>query len=225
MTRNAWIIFIGLCVVLFGGLLFFTKKDTVDVSKIDNASILAGTPDSGNIGDHVFGNKNAKTVLIEYGDYQCPGCGSMHPIVKKLTEKYSKDILFVFRNFPLTQIHPNARFAAAAAEAAGKEGKFWEMHNIIYENQKDWSDSQLDQRAKKFEMYATAIGIKQSNFTNTLQANDKDINKKIDFDAARGRKANVDATPTFFLNGKKLEQTDIDNEQKLEDLLKKSIQK
>lgn len=225
MTRNAWIIFIGLCAVLFGGLLLFTKKDSVDVSKIDNTAIVAGTPDSGNIGDHVFGNKNAKTVLIEYGDYQCPGCGGMHPTVKKLTEKYSKDMLFVFRNFPLSQIHPNARFAAAAAEAAAKQGKFWEMHTMIYENQKDWSDLQLDQRAKKFETYAAAIGLKANDFTSTLQNSDKDINKKIDFDAARGRKAGVDATPTFFLNGKKLDQNDIDSEQKFEDLLKKSIQK
>ena len=135
MTGKTWIIFVAVVVVLFGGLIIWSQKDKLDVAKVNTSKIQPATVQSGNIADHVFGNKNAKVVLIEYGDYQCPGCGSVYPTVKTVTEKYKDNLAFVFRNFPLTNIHPNARAAAAAAETAGLMGKYWEMHDILYENQ------------------------------------------------------------------------------------------
>src|SRR4051812_16240717 len=118
MSGKGWIIFGAICVVLFGGLVFWSGRDRVDVSSVDTNKIQPASSDSGNIGDHVFGNKDAKVVLMEYGDFQCPGCGSAHPTVKALSEKYKDQLAFVFRNFPLTSIHPNARAAAAAVETA-----------------------------------------------------------------------------------------------------------
>jgi protein-disulfide isomerase len=209
MNTKSWIIFAVACVLVLGGLAYLSNKDRVDVSDVNANSILKSTENSGNVGDHVFGNKDAKVVLTEYGDFQCPGCGSAHPTVKALSQKYKDQLAFVFRNFPLTQIHPNARAAAAAAEVAGKEGKYWEMHDALYESQNSWKDTSADQRGSLFAGYAEQAGLKKSTFEANLSKNSASVNRKINFDIALGRKVGVDATPTFFLNGKKLtsEQT------------------
>ena len=103
---------------LFGGLIYLSTKDKIDVSNVDAYKVLAGSEQSGNIADHAYGSKANKLVLIEYGDYQCPGCGSAYEPIKEITEKYKGKLTFVFRNYPLTSIHPNAKASAAAAEAA-----------------------------------------------------------------------------------------------------------
>src|SRR6478672_343329 len=132
MTRSRWIIFVLICVVTLGGLVLLSKKDTVNVDKEDPTKAVSETASS--IGDHVYGNKAAKVVLIEYGDFQCPGCGGAFPQLKTIKETYKDQIAFIFRDFPLTTIHPNALAAATAAESAGLQGKFWEMHDMLYEN-------------------------------------------------------------------------------------------
>src|ERR1700712_2180353 len=90
--------------------------------------------------DHVQGDKSAAIELVEYGDYQCPHCGAAHPVIKKIQKSFGKQVRFVFRNFPLQESHPYAMAAAIAAEAAGLQDKFWEMHDVIYENQDDLSE-------------------------------------------------------------------------------------
>lgn len=219
MSTRAWIIFAAICVVVFGGLVIWSGKDRVDVSKIDTNAIQGKTELSGNIGDHTFGNEKAKVVLVEYGDFQCPACGSAHPTVRKLSEKYKDQMLFVFRNFPLTQIHPNARAGAAAAEAAGLKGKYWEMHNLLFESQGDWSESSASDRGAVFSAFAEKVGIKKDDFNATLKNDSVRINKKIDFDRAIGGRLKVDSTPTFYLNGKKLESKDYNGEDALEKTL------
>lgn len=206
MSRNAWIIFVVVCVVIFGGLIWLSRKDAVDVSKVDPVAIQPASASSGDIADHVDGNKDAKVVLVEYGDFQCPGCASVHPMVKTLVEKYGDDMAFVFRNFPLTEIHPNARAAAAAAEAAGLEGKYWQMHDLIYLNQQAWSDASANERVSVFEGFAEQIGLKKADFTASLTDNSSSINQKLNFDKALGRKQGATGTPAFYLNGKKLEE-------------------
>src|SRR3989338_2093696 len=89
--------------------------------------------------DWVKGNKEAKVTLIEYSDFQCPACGAYYPVVKQLNEEVGDKIVIAYRNFPLRQVHQNAQIAAQAAEAAGKQGKFWEIHDMLFENQKEWS--------------------------------------------------------------------------------------
>ena len=179
MSGKAWIIFIAVCVVLFGGLVLWSGRDRVDVSGVDTNKIQTAAVNSGNIADHIFGNKDSKVVLVEYGDFQCPGCGSVHPTVKALSEKYEGQLAFVFRNFPLTSIHPNARAAAATAEAAGKQGKYWEVHNTLFESQDEWSSASTNERGSLFAGYAEQAGLDKAAFTATLTDSSADINKKI----------------------------------------------
>lgn len=206
MNKKAWIVFVGVCVVLFGSLIVLARKDAVNVSSVDQSSIVAASKDNGNIADHVFGNKSGKNILIEYGDFQCPACGSAYPILKNETEKYQDKLTFIFRNNPLTTIHPNARAGAAAAEAAGLQGKYWEMHNKLYENQNDWSTASFDKRTNYFVGYANDVGIKDINkFKADMES--KTVNSKIDFDLALGKKIPVQGTPTILLDGKQIDST------------------
>lgn len=225
MSGKTWIIFVAICVVLFGGLVIWSGRDRVDVSGVDTNKIQKSAESSGNIADHVYGNKDSKVVLVEYGDFQCPGCGSAHPTVKTLTEKYKDQLAFVFRNFPLTNIHPNARAAAAAAETAGTQGKYWEFHNTLFENQESWSSSSTNERGERFGSYAEQVGLDKTKFTTTLSDQSALINKKINFDIALGRKIGVTGTPTFLLNGKKLSDDQFSTEEAFEKTLLEAFKK
>lgn len=216
MSKQAWIIFSAVCVLVLGSLIYFSNTNKVDVSKIDTNSIQPASKESGAIADHVFGKADSKVVLVEYGDFQCPGCGSVHPTVKKLSEKYKDQMAFVFRNFPITSKHPNARAAAAAVEAAGLQNKYWEMHNKIFESQDAWGNLGANERTKFFTDYAAELGLDGSKFTADLAGSA--INQKISFDQALGKKAGADATPTFVLGGKKLNNEWAD-EAKFEELI------
>lgn len=102
--------------------------------------------------DHTLGNLNADLVIVEYGDYQCPYCGAAYPVLKELMSQFGNQIKFVFRNFPLSEMHQYARAAALSAEAAGLQGKFWEMHDAIYENQRDLNENFLMKLAGKLNL-------------------------------------------------------------------------
>jgi protein-disulfide isomerase len=210
VTRNTWIIFTLIVVALFGGLIYLSTKDKIDVSNIDTYKVLAASTQSGNIADHSYGSQANKLVLIEYGDYQCPGCGAAYEPIKEITEKYKEKLTFVFRNYPLTSIHPNAKASAAAAEAAGKLGKYWEMHDVLYEKQDEWKNASSAERNEFFSSYAVGIGLDKATFSKTLADSVDEINQKIAFDQALGQKVGVDGTPTFFLNGKKIDQKVLD---------------
>lgn len=223
MNKKAWIIFASVCVVLIAGLVYMSNKNRIDVSNVDLNAIHKADDASGQIGDHVFGKADSKVMLVEYGDFQCPACGSAHPTVKKLTEKYKGQIAFVFRNFPLTNIHPNARAASAAVEAASLQEKYWEMHNFLYENQNAWSSLSSDERTDYFVISAKQLGLNADTFKNDMGS--ENINKKINFDRALGIKADVSATPTFFVNGTKVSEDVRTNEDKFEELLKEEMKR
>lgn len=149
--------------------------------------------------DWVKGDKDAKIVLIEYGDFQCPPCGYYSPIVNKVAYDFSDKIVFVYRHFPLKSIHQNAELAALASEAAGKQGKFWEMHDLIYENQKEWSEKP---NAETFFLkYAQSLNLDINQFKKDIAS--KELKEKVIADFNSGTKSGVNGTPTFFLNGKK----------------------
>jgi protein-disulfide isomerase len=211
VSKRAWIIFAGICVLILGSLIYVSSQGRVDVSKVDANAVQPAALTSGNIADHTFGKPDGKVMLIEYGDFQCPGCGSAHPTIKELTEKYKDQLSFVFRNFPITNIHPNARAAAAAVEAAGLQGKYWEMHDKVYENQSSWSNLSASERTPFFINYASELGLSSDTFKTDMTSDA--VSKKINFDQALGKKAGADATPTFFLNGKKLGNEWSDKEQ------------
>lgn len=193
-----WFVFIGICIAIIGGVVLFSKPKGIDVSQVDPTKIET----SGEFKDYVFGNRNAKVVLIEYGDYQCPGCGAAHPTVKTVTEKYKNDVAFVFRNLPLTSVHPNALAAASTAEAAGKQGKFWEMHNLLFDTQSSWENAKVADRSQIFEGYASDLGLKMDIFK--ADSGSEAVADKISRDRALAQKLGANSTPTFYLNGIKL---------------------
>lgn len=204
MSKVAWIIFGSLIVVVFGGLIAYShfSNPPINVGSVDASKVIAASEQTGTIADHVFGKVDSKVVLIEYGDFQCPSCGSAHPQIKAVTEEYKDKIAFIFRNFPLTTIHPNARAASATVEAAGLQGKYWEMHNLVYESQADWKDLTGTARTDKFSSYADSLNLNKDQFLKDTAGSK--VNKKISFDQALGKKINVNATPSFYLNGEKL---------------------
>lgn len=204
MNKTGWIIFSTAVILLLGGLVAWTRisNPPINVSNVDHNAVLTASAQNGNIKENVRGKADAKILLIEYGDYQCPGCGTASPYVNELIEDYGDRIGFVFRNFPLTSIHPNARTASASVEAAGLQGKFWEMHDLVYENQSEWSSADATKRTDLFKQYAKTIGLDEAKFTEDLASSN--ISKKINFDVALGKKEKVEATPTFFLGGEKI---------------------
>jgi len=145
-----------------------------------------------NSNDHIFGNPAVKFELVEYGDYECPYCGRAYPIIKDIQQKLGNEMKFVFRNFPLSKIHPHAFLAAVATEAAGLQNKFWEMHDIIFENQKT-----LD--VENILLFAENIGLDPERFKNDIQQNS--LMEKVDKDFESGIRSGVNRTPTFFING------------------------
>ncbi len=230
MSKKGWIIFTVIVVGLLTALVIASHNatPTIDVSKVDQNTIIAASAANGNIADHVYGNASSKVMLVEYGDLQCPACGSAHPNVRKITEQYKAQLAFVFRNFPLTTIHPNARAGAAAAEAAGLQGKYWDMNNYLYEHQNDWVDLTGTAVTDAFVSYAKNLGMDTTKFTAAM-ASDA-VNQKISFDQALGNKLNVNSTPTFYLNGVQISSDVIsdlqqNNGDKLRALINADLQK
>jgi hypothetical protein len=200
MTSKTWIIFSVLCIGILGGLIAISQGEKINVEDVELSSVHAASKDSGNIADHVSGNANSKVMLIEYGDYQCPGCESAYTVIKQVTDKYRKEIGFIFRNYPLTSIHPNALAAASASEAAGLQGKYWEMHDRLYSDQSSWKDLSGAARTDYFMSSAKSLGINGAQFEAALDS--PEVSKKINFDIALGKKANISGTPTFYVNDK-----------------------
>lgn len=200
MTSKGWIIFVVMTVLAIGGAVFVSRqgKETISTD-VDINSVVQASASSGNIADHVFGT-GSKITLIEYGDYQCPGCYTAAPVFKQLTEKYKDKLTFVFRN-KLIPGHQNTRAAASFAEAAGLQGKYWEMHDALYETQKTWETlSAGNERTNYFANLIKQIGGDSDKALAVIESND--IAKKISYDEALAAKHNVTGTPTFLLNGK-----------------------
>ena len=150
--------------------------------------------------DHILGDKQAKAVLIEYGDFQCPACKSYYPVVKQLSQDYQEGLEIVYRNMPLASIHKNALNAAAAAEAASLQDKYWEMHDSLFEYQDDWAE--LSDPKDKFVEYAKEIGLDTDKFVSDYES--KEIRDKVDSDMQSALALGINSTPTFFLNGSKV---------------------
>jgi len=142
--------------------------------------------------DHVEGPENAPVTLVEYGDYQCPYCGEAHPVVKAIQKAFGKKLRFVFRNFPLGEMHPHAESAAETAEFAAANGKFWQMHDALYENQEQLGG------ALYLEL-AGSLGLPAAALRKALE--DGAYREKVRADFMGGVKSGVNGTPSFFING------------------------
>lgn len=183
-------VILGLGGIVFGMVKFVGKSPPDQIASQAIAIPAAGW---------TKGNQDAKVVLVEYSDFQCPACRNHYFWVKRLTEEFHDRMQFIYRHFPLRQ-HANAELAARAAEAAGKQGKFWEMHDRIFETQNEWAT--LYSAEDTFIKYAQALNLSIQQFQNDLHS--KEIKDKVANDFQDGIRAGVDATPTFFLNGKKI---------------------
>ena len=142
--------------------------------------------------DHALGREDAPVTLVEYGDYECPYCGKAFPVVKEVRRRLGDRLRFVFRNFPINTIHEHAGVAAQAAEAAAAQGKFWEMHDLLYEHQHDLADADLHQ-------YALKVGLEIYRFESDLSS--ERFSRRVREDFRGGIRSGVNATPTFFING------------------------
>jgi protein-disulfide isomerase len=142
--------------------------------------------------DHAQGPAGAKLTLVEYGDYECPHCGRAYPIVKAVQNRLGTRLRFVFRNFPLSNAHPNAEAAAEAAEAAGAQGKFWEMHDLLFEHQDALERQDLLR-------YAADLGLDVKRFASELAG--AVHRPRVQEDFRSGVRSGVNGTPTFFING------------------------
>ncbi len=211
---NRFVVILLALVVAFAGVFLVTKKK--------NTSNSGGTNSAAKLSNHIEGQGKKGVTLTEYGDFQCPACGQYYPLVKQIKAKYASDIVFQFRNFPLTQIHPNARAAARAAEAAGKQNKFWEMHNILYEQQQSWSTA--SDPNSFFQQYAKQLSLDTVKFKQ--DAASSAINDIINADVAEAERLGANSTPTFVLDGKKIDKNpqDLDGFNKLIDAAIKAKQ-
>jgi protein-disulfide isomerase len=196
MSKRFWII-LALIIAAFASFLWLSgdKESTKsDVPTSQTAPVR-----------HVTGKQNAAVTLVEYSDFQCPACGVYYPVVEQIVEKYKDRISFDYRHYPLVAIHPNAFAAARASEAAGKQDKFWEMYRLLFANQSSWSESNAAQST--FEKYARQLQLDMGRYKADFASSKTNsaINASIrEFNETGLPKS----TPTFLLNGKKIQPRD-----------------
>jgi protein-disulfide isomerase len=191
MSKGFW----GVIIIV---VLIFVGIFTLGGHKTANSP---GKSSSNTPTKHIEGKGSSGITLVEYGDYQCPFCGQYYPVVRQVQSEYNDQIYFQFRNYPLTNLHQNAFSAARAAEAAGLQNKFWEMHNALYESQDQWS--QLSDASSFFSKLAQQLGLDITKFKADYASSK--VNDLINADLAEGSKLKIQGTPTFFLDGKKIE--------------------
>lgn len=170
-------------------------------SKPDASPVATSGPaEPGAQPPYFLGRADAPVTLEEFGDFECPPCGVLHPVLKTIEQEYGPRVKIIFREYPLIPTHPHAGAAARAAEAAGLQGKFWEMHDLIYETQKSWHET-FDARPI-FEGYATKIGLDLNRYRQDVDG--KVVENRIFEDGKRAHSLNVKGTPTVFLNGREV---------------------
>ncbi|MDT7687834.1 MAG: hypothetical protein QOE46_593 [Acidobacteriota bacterium] len=200
-----FIIIGGVLVAVIVAVVLMSRSATTRNSAPTNAD--AGTnpapptraPQPGAPNPYMRGGATAPVTLEEFSDFQCPACGNLEPGLRRVVTDYGERVRLVFRNFPLT-MHKYAFIAARAAEAAGQQGKFWEMHDMLYDNQKEWSDA-MEPRVQ-FDAYATRLGLDVQRFRTDMTR--QDLAERINADLLRGGTLNVRGTPTVYLNGREL---------------------
>jgi protein-disulfide isomerase len=151
-----------------------------------------------NAQDHIQGLEAAPVTLVEYGDYECPHCGAAYPIIKAVQKKLGPKLRFVFRNFPLSNMHPFAELAAESAEAAGAQEKFWQMHDAIYENQDSLGEEMLEELAKELK-------LDTNRFNSDI--NTRKYKERVRKDFMGGVKSGVNGTPSIFINGERFDES------------------
>jgi len=192
--KNPWLLFGGIIVLLFIGAFYLANT----AGEANNEGIVELT--------HFKGNADANVVLVEYSDFQCPACQAMYPMVGELMAQYSDQIRFEYRHFPIERAHPYAIQAAMAAEAAGQQGKFYEFHDLLFDNQQAWAQSSTPNVL--FTGYAQELGLDMETFNR--HANASLLREKVRAQQQQGLDAGVTGTPTMFLNGERMQYNSYD---------------
>lgn len=193
-----FIIILAVIVLGFIGVIVFNN-----FSQSDQTVSTAGTS------NHTRGNLQSPVELVVYKDFECPPCAQFYPIEEQLYEDYKDKVKFTFKHFPIDTIHPNTRAAHRAAEAAGLQGKFFEMHSLIYQNQQQWETRSTTNPQPIFESYAQQLGLDLEKFKTDVTLDS--TNKTINADINAGKQIGVNGTPSFFLNGKQLNTGEINS--------------
>lgn len=188
----------GLLLIGLGAIVLGIYAAVVTPGQPEGAAGVLLTPVAAD--EQKRGPESAKAVLVEYSDLECPACKYFYGMLKQLEQERGNEVQFVFRHFPLQQ-HRYARTAAVAAEAAGKQGKFWEMHDLLFERQEEWAKSEDVQRA--MTGYAALLGLDVGRFE--LDMRSPELAAKIEESVAEGTRQKINGTPTFFLNGKAIQ--------------------
>ncbi|MDP4009312.1 MAG: thioredoxin domain-containing protein [bacterium] len=197
MNRTAF--WTGLGILLLGGVWAVTwttsqkSVETEDVAR-EEAQMVRDT-------DQVKGSREARVVLVEYSDFQCPACQFYAEWISQLAESFGEDIAIVYRHFPLRSIHQQAELAALASEAASKQGMFWEYHDLLFERQKDWAGNK--NARDLFVSYALMLNLNEETFVSDIE--DLNSKEKVRRDLAEGESLGVRGTPTFYLQGKSIQ--------------------
>lgn len=187
--KNPWVIIGIIAVILIGGSVWFSSN----AAETYNEGVV--------VGEQIKGNKDAAVTLTEYADFQCPACAQFQPVIEEIMAAYGDQVRYEFKHFPLLQIHPLAESAARAAEAAGQQGKFFEFHDLLFINQATWSAS--PNPAGFFAQYAQEVGLDMDMFTRHQRSSL--LREKIQSEFNEARELGLTGTPTFFLNGERMQ--------------------
>lgn len=194
MDKRFWLILGGIVVLMIG---LFTlsggKPDTGNSDFSGNARQVQST-------DHIEGNADNPVVLMEYGDFQCPGCGALFPVLEQIKQEFGQQLTFVFRHFPLTNIHPNAMAAHRAAEAAGQQDMFWQMHDLLFSRQQQWST--VSDAPSVFESYAQELELNMDQYAQDVAS--QAVFDAISRDQDSGNQLDISSTPSLLLNGERI---------------------
>jgi len=193
---NRFWIFLAVVVVGLGVLFVATKP------KDEGPSAFTGDAATIQKDDHARYGTSNNVTLIEYADLQCPACGAYHPVMQQLSTLYKDKVNFIFRHYPIISAHPNAFSAARAAESASNQGKFWEMHDRLFETQSTWGQVTKNQQSL-FENYAKDLGLDMEKFKQDYAS--EATADRINRDVSSAKQFDITGTPTFVLNGKKID--------------------
>ena len=195
------LIIIGLLAGTAAGLWLSKRGETTQASETLGPPKNLSRASPGAQPAHVKETNESAVTIEEFADFQCPPCARLHGEIKKLEKDYGAKLRIIFRHFPLTDIHEQAVDAALASEAAAQQGKFWEMYDLLYERQNEWSE-QANAR-QIFVGYANSIGLNTEKFTRDI--NDPKLKERVQADKQRGESIDIEGTPTLFINGKEIQ--------------------
>lgn len=187
-----WLSVIVIMASVVGGIIFMVTRGSSGEEPVLGMEVVEA--------DWTKGSAEALVTLVEYSDFECSACAQFHPIVKEVVEELGDRIQYVYRHFPISQLHEQALAAALAAEAAGRQGKFWEMHDVLFERQGEWAGAQ-DAR-KKFGRYAEELELDMARFDADIE--DNELRDKAEKHRLSGARSGISGTPTFFLNGERM---------------------